>query len=129
MKKQNPSFNPEHINTILGEESELKGSLHSQGSLRIEGNFEGEIICQGEVYIGKSSKTKANIFAKRLIIAGELTGNVETTTGLKITTSGKLYGEIKGDRLIVEEGGIYKGNVNMEKLSSKNLTENKFQLV
>jgi len=44
-------------------------------------------------------------------------------------TSNPLYGDITGDRLIIEEGGIYKGKVNMDIISSKNLYEGKFQLV
>ena len=127
MSKQ--SYNTDLINTIIGEESEVKGTLHSQGSIRIEGNFEGEVISQGEVYLGANSHVKANVFGQKVIIAGEVHGNVEAVKGLKITKTGKVYGDITGDRLIVEEGGIYKGKVNMDIISSKNLYEGKFELI
>ena len=127
MTKQ--SYNADLINTIVGEESEVKGTLHSQGSIRIDGNFEGEIIAQGEVYLGVNSYVKASIFGQKVIIAGEVHGNVEAVKGLKIAKTGKVYGDITGDRLIVEEGGIYKGKVNMDIISSKNLYEGKFELV
>jgi len=122
-------FNSEVVNTIIGEESEFKGSIQTLGSVRIEGKMEGDVHSQGEVFVGEKSKVKANVFGKRVVIAGEVTGNIEALNGLKICSTGRVYGDITGDRLIVEEGAIYKGKVNMDIISSKNLYEGKFELV
>ena len=113
-------YKNEIVNTIIGEDSHFKGSLNTQKSVRIEGSFEGEINSQGEIFIGEHSKVKANIFGKTIIIAGEIVGNVEAASGLKITKTGKVYGDITGDQLIIDEGAIYKGNVNMDIISSVN---------
>jgi len=126
---KNQEFNNDLVNTLVGEESEFKGTIHSQGSIRIEGALEGEVISQGEVYIGEKSIVKADIFGRRVVIAGEVTGKVEAIQGLKICATGKVHGDISGDRLIVEEGGIYKGKVNMDVISAKNLYEGKFEIV
>lgn len=122
-------YNADLVATVIGSDSEFRGTLHAQGSVRIEGSFEGEVISQGEVYVGVKSKIKGNISAKRIVIAGEVNGDVEVVQGLKIMKTGKVYGNITGDRLIIEEGGIYKGKVNMDVISSKNLYEGKFELV
>jgi cytoskeletal protein CcmA (bactofilin family) len=127
--KHSADFDPDLVNTIIGEESEIKGSIHSQGSIRIEGSVEGDIVSQGEVVIGEHSKIKANVYGRRVVVAGEVMGNVEAINGLKICRTGKVYGDIAGDRLIIEEGGIYKGKVNMDVISSSNLYEGKFELV
>jgi cytoskeletal protein CcmA (bactofilin family) len=122
-------FNTDAINTFIGEETEFKGVLNSQGSIHIEGTVEGEINSQGEVYLGLKCKAKANITAQKVIIAGELLGNVEAIKGLKICSQGKVYGDLTGDRLIIEEGAIYKGKVNMDIISSQNIYEGKFEIV
>ena len=57
-------FKNELVNTIIGSESEFRGVINTQRSIRIEGSLEGEINCQGEVFIGEKSKIKANIFGK-----------------------------------------------------------------
>lgn len=121
-------FNTDVINTVIGEDCEFKGSINSQQSVRIEGTMEGDINAQGEVHIGVKSKVKANIHAKRVIISGEVIGNIEAISGLEITKTGRVYGDIAGDRLLIEEGGIYKGKVNMDVISSKNLYEGKMEL-
>ena len=127
--KTHKKFDSELVNTVIGEETELKGSIHSQGSIRIEGALEGDVVSQGEVFIGEKSCLKANVYGQRVVVAGEVTGNVEAVKGIKICSTGKVYGDISGDRLIVEEGGIYKGKVNMDVISSRNLYEGKFELV
>jgi len=121
-------FNSEIVNTLIGEEANLTGSIHTQRSIRIEGTLDGEINSQGEVFVGEKSKIKGNIFGKRVIIAGEVNGNIEAVGGLQICQTGKVYGDITGDQLIIDEGGIYQGKVNMDIISSQNNYEGNFQL-
>jgi len=123
------NFNPDTVNMIIGPESNIQGNLHSQGSIRIEGIVTGEIVSEGEVFIGEGSVCNASINATRVVIAGQVFGNVEATKGIKICATGKVEGNITGDRLIVEEGGVYKGQVNMDVISSRNLYEGKFEVV
>lgn len=117
---QKDRFKTELVNTIIGEDSVFKGVLHTQRSLRIEGGFEGEINSQGEVFLGESSKVKANIVGQRVVVSGEVVGNISATSGLHICKTGKVYGDLTGDQLLIEEGAIYKGRVNMDVITSKN---------
>lgn len=129
MVNKHKPVNNELITTILGEDCNFQGTIHTQRSLRIEGRFEGgEINAQGDVIIGEKSIVKATIFAKRVIVSGEVIGNIETTNGLQITSTGKVYGDLKGDQLLIEEGAIYKGKVNMDVITSKNVYEGGFSL-
>jgi cytoskeletal protein CcmA (bactofilin family) len=129
MNQTKKRFKSELINTVIGEETNIRGTIHTQRSIRIEGVFEGEINSQGEVYVGEKSKIKADIIAKTVIVAGEVTGNIEAVSGLQIQKTGKVYGDISGDQLIIEEGAIYKGKVNMDIISSQNVYEGNVQLV
>lgn len=122
-------FNHDVVNTVIGSGTEFKGVIHTQGSIHIEGNVEGEINSQGEVFIGEKSKIKANIFAKHVSISGEVIGNIEAVKGIEISKMGRVYGNISGDRLVIEEGAIYKGKVNMDIISSKNVYEGNLELV
>ena len=123
------SYDNNVVNTVIGSETELKGELHSQGSIRVDGRVEGVVIAQGDVHIGENSYIEGNVHAKRVIIAGEIHGNIESNQGIKICSTGKVFGNISGDRLMIEEGGINKGKVNMDVISSKNLYEGPFELV
>jgi cytoskeletal protein CcmA (bactofilin family) len=111
------------VTTLIGKGTNFKGSINTQGTVRIEGLMEGQINSQGDVYIAEHSKVKADVFAKRVIVAGELSGTVEALNGLEITRTGNLQGDVSGSRLIISEGAIYKGKVNMDIISSKSVYE------
>ena len=116
-------FKADIVTTIIGEDVFVKGSIHTQRSVKIEGSFEGEINSKSEVFIGPKSKVKATIIAKRIIVAGEIIGDIEASSGINILNTGKVFGNISGDQLNIEEGAIYKGSVNMDIISSKSIYE------
>tara|TARA_B100001094_G_C17801662_1_gene609432 strand:+ start:216 stop:608 length:393 start_codon:yes stop_codon:yes gene_type:complete len=126
--KNQKKYRTELVNTVIGEDSAIKGVLHSQRSIRVEGTFEGEINSQGEVYIGQKSQVKATLIAKHVVVAGEVIGNIEAIKSLHILKTGRVYGDIAGDELKIDEGGVYKGKVNMDIISAKNAYEGSFQL-
>ena len=53
--KRTKKYNTEVVNTVIGEDSSVKGTIHSQRSIRIDGIFEGELNSQGEIFIGVNS--------------------------------------------------------------------------
>lgn len=112
------------VDTLIGEQAKIEGVIHCQGSLRIEGYIKGEIHSQGEVFVGEKSQIEATIFARRVTVAGEVKGNIEAVNGLEILSTGKVHGDIVGDRLVIEEGAIYHGDVKMDVITPKKLAEN-----
>jgi len=107
------------INTIIGEETQIKGEITSKGSVRVGGEFEGKIQAHGDVLVGEGSIINGNINGSRVIVSGEVNGNIAANAGLEITKTGKVIGDILSDKLIVDEGAIYKGKVTLESSSSK----------
>ncbi len=113
-------FKSEVVSTVIGEDTHFQGTLHTQRSVRIDGIFDGDIHSQGQVVVGESGKVTAKIVAKQVLVSGEITGNIEAVSGLYITKTGRVYGDISGDQLTIEEGAIYRGRVNMDIISSLN---------
>lgn len=109
------------VDTIVGFGTYMKGEIHSRNAIKIDGKFEGLIYSESDVIISNTSRTKAKISAKNVVISGEVLGDIETTKSLTITKTGRVYGDVAGDQLYVEEGGIYRGKVNMDVMSSRDL--------
>jgi len=107
------------INSIIGEDTQIKGEIISRGSVRVGGEFEGKIQAQGDVLVGEGSKVVGNIAGSRVIVSGDVNGNISANSGLEITKTGKVFGDVASDKLIVDEGAIYKGKVTLESGSSK----------
>jgi len=102
--------NPDSVDTVIGRTSFIQGTLTSQGTVRIDGRFEGEIIGEGDVFIGQDARVVAKIKARHVVVAGELRGDVEAAGKLQIGATGSLVGNAKVSQLVVEEGGVLEGS-------------------
>ncbi|QJW46709.1 polymer-forming cytoskeletal protein [bacterium BFN5] len=111
------------IETIIGKDTQLKGSVKAQGTIRIDGEFEGDIDSEQDIIIGESGRVTAKINARNVLISGVLQGNVNAAGRLELMSSGKLYGDIKANALIIGEGAVFKGVSDMIDTSGNKSTE------
>lgn len=111
------------IETIIGKDTQLKGSVKAQGTIRIDGEFEGDIDSEQDIIIGESGRVTAKINARNVLISGTLQGNVTAAGRLELMSSGKLYGDIKANTLIIGEGAVFKGVSDMIDTSGNKSTE------
>ena len=115
--------------SYFGPNTVLEGDIHSDGSIHIDGRLKGEIICNGDLIIGETSKVYGNIKAKNVHVSGYFKGTIESTDGLEIMETGHVEGDIQGCKLTIREGGIYKGKVNMDVIESQSIYEGTFQVI
>lgn len=100
--------------TLIGEGTIAEGKLLCEASLRIEGEYRGDIDCKGDIIIGECGVARSNIVARDVTLAGKLFGDIETKGRLIITSSGYLSGNVTAHTLIVQDGGIINGTCLME---------------
>ncbi|MBN1521552.1 MAG: polymer-forming cytoskeletal protein, partial [Candidatus Aureabacteria bacterium] len=93
-----------HKETIISSDAIFKGSIKFRGVLRIDGKFQGDIVSQGTLYIGKTGEVKASIKAESVIVEGKVNGNIQADNRVELRTTAKLFGDIKASRLVIEEG-------------------------
>lgn len=105
---------PEVMDTIVGVQTELEGKLISNASVRIDGKFKGDIEAKETVIIGKTGYVDGNIKANKVIIIGEVVGNILCKGSLEILSTGKFKGDLKlGGKITVEEGGVLLGTTEI----------------
>jgi cytoskeletal protein CcmA (bactofilin family) len=110
-KKQ--AINADKMDTLIGKETSIAGKITANGTLRIDGRVDGEIISQGDVIIGEGAKVQAGIQARNILLAGELKGNVTASGRVELAASSKLEGDIQVNSLLVEEGAQFLGSCTM----------------
>jgi cytoskeletal protein CcmA (bactofilin family) len=110
-------FDREIVN--IGKSVVIKGELNGGEDLVIEGQVEGKIELKDHVLtIGPNGRIKANVFAKSVIVLGELIGNVTTTEKVDIRDGGSVDGDIVAPRVAIAEGAHFRGSVDMQRKSS-----------
>lgn len=100
--------------TVVGQSVKLKGNLKSQGDIRIAGSLSGEIKTKGNVVISQEAVIRGKVSGQNVNIAGSISGDVEAKEQLEITESGKVFGDIKTNILIIKAGGIFTGRSEMQ---------------
>lgn len=111
--KKNATNYTADIETIIGKNTIFKGNISGAGTIRIDGQFEGEINTTGNILVGETSKVNAQIKAMNATIAGTIHGNVDITEKLDLLSSAQVYGDIRAGVLSICEGAIFKGACEM----------------
>jgi cytoskeletal protein CcmA (bactofilin family) len=100
----------------IGKSVVIKGELNGSEDLTVEGHVEGKIELRDHVLtIGPNGKIKAQVFAKAVIVLGEVIGNVTATEKVDIRDGGSVDGDIISPRVAIAEGAHFRGSVDMQR--------------
>ncbi|MDG0978839.1 MAG: polymer-forming cytoskeletal protein [Halieaceae bacterium] len=99
---------------VIGATVKIKGEVHSEEDLTVEGQIEGTIVLKSnELVVGSSGRVHADVTAKAVKVEGELHGDVEASERVLITVNGSMRGNIQAPRVILEDGSKFKGSIDM----------------
>lgn len=101
------------VQAHLGKGSRVEGKLSFEGSVRIDGQVDGEIQAQDAVIIGETAVVKAQITAGTVILTGRLQGDVVARKRVELRAPGKLTGNITTPSLVIHEGVTFEGHCSM----------------
>jgi cytoskeletal protein CcmA (bactofilin family) len=100
----------------IGKSVVIKGELTGSEDLTIEGHVEGTIQLREHVLtIGPNGRIKAQVFAKAVIVLGEVVGNVTASDKVDIRENGSVDGDIVSPRMAIAEGAHFRGSVDMQR--------------
>ena len=64
------------MNTIIGKDTVITGTIDVKGGLRVDGTAKGKVICDESITIGATGVVESEIEASTIIIAGRVIGNI-----------------------------------------------------
>ncbi|NIZ19419.1 bactofilin family protein [Entomospira culicis] len=99
--------------SVIGKHSHIVGKLRFAHGMRIQGQFDGEIVAGGDLIIEESSQVKANINLKNLQLDGKLTGNAIVDQSVHISQEAQLEGDILTRAISIAQGAKLKGKIHM----------------
>ena len=119
MAKNNDIKGIEKISTTLGRETVFRGTMKFSKSLKIDGNFEGDIESSGFLYIEEGALVKADIKVRAVVVGGIVHGNITASEKLEMLSTGQVYGNIKTAKLRIADGVVFDGKCEMIKGDSE----------
>ncbi len=101
------------VRVSLGPDAEVTGKLSFVTPTRIEGKLRGEIRASDLLVIGAQAVIHATVRAEKLVVLGEIRGEVQGASRVEICAGGRLYGDIETRCLVVQEGAMFEGQSRM----------------
>ena len=105
-------------NNLIIKGTTIVGNLESQGNIRIEGNFIGNVKSKSKIILGKSSYVEGGILAPRAEIDGEVKGKIKISELLILKPSAVIKSDIITKNINVESGAVFNGKCKMSKFPS-----------
>jgi cytoskeletal protein CcmA (bactofilin family) len=99
--------------TTLGLGSNFRGTLMVSGTLRIDGEFEGDILNCDRLEIGEHGVMRSDIEVKSAIIYGRVVGNIRALGALEMKAGARIEGDVSAMSVIVEPGAFFTGRCTM----------------
>jgi cytoskeletal protein CcmA (bactofilin family) len=99
--------------TIIGASIKVKGNFQGQGNIIIEGNLEGSLRTDANIFIGDRAKVVANVESKDVIINGEVRGNIKAKNYLAVGGTAKIFGDVQYGEISIEKGASINGQLLM----------------
>jgi len=102
------------MNTIVGKDTVITGTIDVKGALRVDGTVKGKIISSDCVTVGATGLVEAEIESNSAVVAGRMVGNIVATEKIELQTKCEMEGDLKTKSLVIEQGAIFCGACNMK---------------
>jgi cytoskeletal protein CcmA (bactofilin family) len=113
----NDILEDEDFDTILSPDIDFSGTLNFEKPFLIRGKVSGEISARGLLVIDEEAVVNANINASRVIIRGQVKGNVTAAEKVEVAITGKLVGNVAAPEIFMETGCVFNGRCTMTEKS------------
>lgn len=108
-------FSEGELSGYLGRGTEVNGEIRFADTLRVDGKITGKIVSENELIVGETGEVDAEIEVGSVSITGKLSGTATIKNRIEIHKNGTVRADLNlhGPNLVIEEGGIFEGTVQM----------------
>jgi cytoskeletal protein CcmA (bactofilin family) len=99
--------------TIIGVGTNIRGTMMATGTLRIEGEFEGDILNCDRLEIGEHGIMRSDIEVKSAMVQGRVVGNIRALGVIEIKTGARVEGDMTAANVVIEPGAFFTGRCTM----------------
>jgi cytoskeletal protein CcmA (bactofilin family) len=112
---------PAQANTLIGVGSSFRGTLLVTGTLRINGEFEGDILNCERLEIGEHGHMRADVEVRDAVILGRVFGNIRALGTIEMKAGAKMEGDVAALSVVMEPGVYFTGRCTMLESGSESV--------
>ena len=101
---------------LIGKSLQVKGTISGHEDLYVDGEIEGTVeLEENSLTVGPNGNVNADVKARDITVLGRLNGNVRAGERIEISKTGSLQGDVVTSRIVIEDGAIFKGSIDIVK--------------
>lgn len=117
--KQQNSEEPARVNTVIGVGSSVRGTLMIAGTLRIDGEFEGDVLSCERLEIGEHGVMRSDIEVREAMVKGRVIGSIRALGVIELKTGARMDGDVSAYSVVMEPGVHFTGRCTMLEAGSE----------
>lgn len=98
--------------SLIAPDIAIEGKIEGSGHVRIAGRFKGDVDVRGDLTIEAGAKVNGSVRAEKIVVSGELVGNIDAASHVDLMQSGSLVGDLKAATLTVAAGSRMRGQAD-----------------
>ena len=107
------------ISTIIGMGAQSNGDFTAEGAVRIDGTINGDVTVTEMVIVGASGCINGSINTRKVVVGGEVYGNLNVPEKVELTSTARVIGDITTGGLVIEEKAVFQGRCDMNQDAAK----------
>ncbi|MEO8166634.1 MAG: polymer-forming cytoskeletal protein [bacterium] len=100
--------------TLIAANTVFEGKIKTEGSIRIDGKFVGDILAKANAAVGGTGTIEGTLSARTITVAGKISGKVTAEEKLVLESKSVMQGDIRAAKLVVDEGAMFDGKCDMK---------------
>jgi cytoskeletal protein CcmA (bactofilin family) len=104
----------DQVNGLLDKGCSFEGKLTFDGTVQINGNFQGEVYSDGTLIIGNDAHVEGGIFVDTVIIYGSVQGTIDAKSRVEMHVPASVVSDIRTKTVSIEEGVTFQGKCQMD---------------
>jgi cytoskeletal protein CcmA (bactofilin family) len=108
-----------NLTAFIDQGSEFEGKLTFKDTVRIDGNFRGEISSENTLIVGEAGMVEATIRSNTVVVSGTVIGDITASRQLVLHKSACVQGDLSTPSLVIEEGAKINGGLSMGRPDAK----------
>jgi len=109
----------EKATTTIGSTVVINGEFKSEEDVSVQGTVKGRIETSADLFVEEAGTVEAEIVTRNIDVRGTVVGNVTASDRFEVHAGGSIIGDIRAPRVVLADGGKYKGNIDMDVAGGK----------
>jgi len=100
-------------NCHIGVGSSFRGTLMIEGTLLVDGDFEGDILNCDRIIVGPYGHVRADIHVREAVVAGVFDGGIQAEERIDLLSGARVRGDLTSHAIVIDEGVRFSGRCTM----------------